>query len=72
MIGDGEATPHGARVVVGPGTGLGAGALIHSRGRWVPIPGEGGHVDLGPVSPRDFEIARDEGWYRIPARHARR
>ncbi|MCB1489234.1 MAG: glucokinase [Bauldia sp.] len=55
-IGDGIATPHGARVVVGPGTGLGAGALIHSRGRWVPIPGEGGHVDLGPVSPRDFEI----------------
>jgi hypothetical protein len=21
-------------------------------------------------SPRDFEIARDEGWYRVPARHA--
>jgi hypothetical protein len=21
-------------------------------------------------NPRDFEIARDEGWYRIPARHA--
>ncbi len=55
-IGDGVATPHGARVVVGPGTGLGAGALIHSRGMWVPIPGEGGHVDLGPVSPRDFAI----------------
>jgi len=21
-------------------------------------------------NPRDFEIARDEGWYRVPARHA--
>ena len=55
-IGDGVATPNGARVVVGPGTGLGAGALIQSGGRWVPIPSEGGHIDLGPVSPRDFEI----------------
>ncbi|MEP0325231.1 glucokinase [Bauldia litoralis] len=55
-IGGGEARPEGARVVVGPGTGLGTGALIHAGGRWVPIPGEGGHVDLGPVSPRDFEI----------------
>lgn len=55
-IGGGEATPDGARVVVGPGTGLGAGALVHTRDMWVPIPGEGGHVDLGPVSPRDFAI----------------
>jgi glucokinase len=55
-IGAGTALPERARLVVGPGTGLGAGALIHARGTWIPIPGEGGHIDLGPVTARDMAI----------------
>jgi glucokinase len=55
-IGGGAMTPEGARVVIGPGTGLGAGALVHARNIWVPIPGEGGHISLGPVTKRDLEI----------------
>ncbi|MCB1499453.1 MAG: glucokinase [Bauldia sp.] len=55
-IGTGRSAPERPRVVVGPGTGLGAGALIHARGTWIPVPGEGGHVDLGPVSERDFAL----------------
>ena len=55
-IGSGTMTADGARVVLGPGTGLGAGALIPARGMWVPVPGEGGHIDLSPVSERDFAI----------------
>ncbi len=55
-IGGGSMTEEGARVVVGPGTGLGAGALIQTRDMFVPVPGEGGHVDLSPVSARDFEV----------------
>lgn len=55
-IGNGTMTPEGARVVLGPGTGLGAGALILARDVFVPIPGEGGHIDLSPVSSRDMEI----------------
>jgi glucokinase len=55
-VGGGGALPERARLVVGPGTGLGAGALIHARGTWIPIPGEGGHTDLGPVSPRDMAV----------------
>jgi glucokinase len=55
-IGDGKALPERPRVVVGPGTGLGAGALIHARGAWIPVPGEGGHIDLGPVTERDFAL----------------
>ncbi|HWJ73996.1 MAG TPA: glucokinase [Kaistia sp.] len=55
-IGDGEAVPNAAQVAVGPGTGLGAAALIHTRGAWFPVPGEGGHIDLAPVSERDFQI----------------
>src|SRR4051794_12000966 len=45
QVGGGTALPERARLVVGPGTGLGAGALIHARGSWFPIPGEGGHID---------------------------
>ncbi len=56
QLGEGRALPERPRVVVGPGTGLGAGALIHARGVWIPVPGEGGHIDLGPVSDRDFAI----------------
>lgn len=55
-IGGGKALPERPRVVVGPGTGLGAGALIHARGAWIPVPGEGGHIDLGPVTDRDFAL----------------
>ena len=56
FIGKGSAEPMRPRVVLGPGTGLGAAALIHARGIWIPVPGEGGHVDLAPVTERDFAI----------------
>ena len=46
----------GSRVILGPGTGLGVGGLLYSQHKWFPVPGEGGHVDLGPRSARDFEI----------------
>lgn len=55
-IGGGKVVPERPKVVVGPGTGLGAGALIHARGAWIPVPGEGGHIDLGPVTDRDFAL----------------
>jgi len=49
--------PHVAsRVVLGPGTGLGVAGLVHARDTWFPVPGEGGHVDVGPRSARDYEI----------------
>jgi glucokinase len=56
QIGGGSIMAERARVVLGPGTGLGAAALVHTRGMWVPVPGEGGHVDLSPVSARDFVV----------------
>ena len=55
-IGAGIARTKGTRVVVGPGTGLGAGALVRGRESWIPVPGEGGHIDFGPISERDFAI----------------
>lgn len=55
-IGEGEASAREPRIVVGPGTGLGVGALVYAHNRYMPLAGEGGHIDLGPVSERDFEI----------------
>ena len=55
-IGGGEPEPDASRVVLGPGTGLGVAGLIRACGRWIPVPGEGGHMDIGPRTPRDFEV----------------
>ena len=55
-IGEGKRLPSGPRVVIGPGTGLGAAALVQAGGRWVPVRGEGGHMDLGPRTDRDRQL----------------
>ncbi len=55
-IGGGEILASASRVVVGPGTGLGVAGLIHARHTWFPVPGEGGHVDIGPRSRRDLDL----------------
>jgi glucokinase len=55
-IGEGTAEKLGSRVVMGPGTGLGVAGMIHARNIWIPVPGEGGHVDMGPRTSRDHEI----------------
>lgn len=45
-----------SRAVLGPGTGLGVAGLIHTQHQWIPVPGEGGHIDIGPRSERDLQI----------------
>ncbi|HUG60240.1 MAG TPA: glucokinase [Methylomirabilota bacterium] len=55
-IGDGLPPHDGTKVVIGPGTGLGAAGLVHAAHMWVPVPGEGGHIDLAPVTARDLKI----------------
>lgn len=55
-LGGGEPEDEAGRVVLGPGTGLGVAGLVHARSMWIPVPGEGGHVDMGPRAPRDFEV----------------
>ncbi|MBL0849194.1 MAG: glucokinase [Candidatus Liberibacter ctenarytainae] len=45
-----------SRLIVGPGTGLGVAGLMRMKNSWIPISGEGGHINIGPSSERDFEI----------------
>ncbi|GAB5377882.1 MAG: glucokinase [Acuticoccus sp.] len=55
-IGDGVSQPRKPRLVLGPGTGLGVAALHYGEPYFIPLPGEGGHMTIGPETARDFEI----------------
>lgn len=57
--------PERALAVVGPGTGLGVGAVLPTAAGWVAVPGEGGHVTLAAA---DDEEAALLAWVR--QRHA--
>lgn len=54
-----EGKPDTARpaVVIGPGTGLGVGTLLSlPGGRYMALPGEGGHVDLPVGNAREAQL----------------
>lgn len=57
-IGGPERLPagEGTFAVVGPGTGLGVGAILMSGDGMAVISSEGGHVDFAPISDEEFEI----------------
>ena len=57
-LGGGEAAPHHPKVVVCPGTGLGASGLVPFGKHWVAVPGETGHVDLPVVEELEIEVLR--------------
>lgn len=52
----GAAQPDGTRLVLGPGTGLGAAGLFHVGGKWLPATSEAGHVSLGPAQADEEAI----------------
>jgi glucokinase len=58
QVGGGKAVPAGAKVVLGPGTGLGVASLVSLDGRWHAIPGEGGHVTLPAQDEQEESLIR--------------
>lgn len=54
----GHKTPprRGTKLVLGPGTGLGASTLVDSMGMWITVPGEGGHVAITPENEEDDRL----------------
>lgn len=66
-IGPVVASGRGAKLVLGPGTGLGASALLEVEGRHFALASEAGHVDFAPVGAEEAAI-----WPHIPmAPHGR-
>jgi glucokinase len=55
-IGGGAAVAGAAIAVIGPGTGLGVSGLVPVAGRWVALPGEGGHLGFAPSDETETEI----------------
>ncbi|NDY91443.1 glucokinase [Ideonella livida] len=59
QLGGGTADPRGPMALIGPGTGLGVSGLLPvGVDRWVPLAGEGGHVTLPAVTPREQAVVR--------------
>jgi len=56
----------GVRLVLGPGTGLGAAALMPVGERFAVLPTEAGHVEFGACDPEDFPL-----WPQLERVHAR-
>jgi len=71
-IGGGTVVEGRPKVVIGPGTGLGIAFVVNVDGKWAVIPGEGGHIDIGPRTEREMAIwpylAKEEG--RMSAENA--
>lgn len=56
QIGGDKPLPNSPIAVYGAGTGLGVAHLMPVEGRWIPLPGEGGHVDLAATSAQEDAI----------------
>ncbi|MCK2184475.1 glucokinase [Halomonas getboli] len=54
----GVTMPHAARLVIGPGTGLGVAGVFPGRHAWIPLPAEGGHVTFAPTDEREHNLLR--------------
>lgn len=48
----------GPRVILGAGTGLGAGVLVWMRELYEVLPSEGGHADFAPTDAEQIELLR--------------
>jgi glucokinase len=67
LIAHGQRLPGagGMLAVVGPGTGLGVGAVVQTRQGWLALPGEGGHATLAPADDLESALLA-----RVRQRHA--
>ena len=55
-IGGGEPVSGKPIAVYGAGTGLGVAHLVCHGGVWIPLPGEGGHVDFAPHTEEEDKV----------------
>lgn len=55
-IGGGARVKGAPMIAIGPGTGLGAAALVFGPGGPIPLAGEGGHATLAPADERESAV----------------
>lgn len=53
-----DAPADGSFAVLGPGTGLGATAVLRHGGRWLVLETEGGHIGYAPQDALEIELLR--------------
>lgn len=56
QIGAGEPVPDAPIAVLGAGTGLGQGFLIHTGEHYIVVPSEGGHSDFAPRNALEIRL----------------
>lgn len=54
----GEEKSQFTKAVFGPGTGLGVAGLVNYNNLWLPVPCEGGHVNLAPSNDFEAEVIK--------------
>ncbi len=72
-VGDAGEAGAGVKVLLGPGTGLGVGALVplsgaadgDTPGTWMPVASEGGHVSFAPADETECRLL-EVLWRRFP------
>lgn len=57
---EGNADPKANKAILGPGTGLGVAGLAYGGDdhSWLPIPSEGGHVNMAPATAFEAEVIK--------------
>lgn len=56
QVGGGTLVERAPKGVIGPGSGLGVAACIWNGERYMPLPGEGGHVTMPPADEAENEV----------------
>lgn len=59
QIGGGQAIAKKPIAIYGAGTGLGVAHLVHTGDKWLPIDGEGGHVDFAPIEQDEINVLQE-------------
>ena len=59
QIGGNKAQENKPIAIYGAGTGLGVAHLVNVAGKWVPLGGEGGHVDFTPTDDEQIAILKE-------------
>ena len=54
----GRAQKEGNLALVAPGTGFGESIVVFERGRYIPVPSEGGHIDFAPGNETEVRLWR--------------